>query len=88
MVRYVKSDVKVACRNGKLPLGEGAAGVCQRVMKIKVAQNKMSIRKKRKKALWRYGAVRRTACTKKVHRGDPEGEVGESKKTFRRKDIH
>jgi len=48
----------------------------------------MRVGKKRKKPFRWYGMVRRRVCMKKVYRGDPEGAVGGSKKTFRRKNIH
>jgi len=88
MVRGVESHIKVARGTGELPLTEGAAGICQRVMEVKVAYNKMRVRKERKKPYGWYGAVGRTVSTKKVHRGDPEGVVGGSKKSLQRKDIH
>jgi len=88
VVRDVKSGIQVGCRNDEFPLGEGAAGICQRVVKVEVTQNKVRIGKKRKKPLRWYGAVRRTIRVKKVHRGDPEGVVGGSEQTFRRKIIH
>jgi len=88
MVRDVKSGIEVACRDDKLPFGQGAAGICQRMVKIEVTQNKVRVWKKRKNSLRRNGAVRRAVSAKKVHRSDPEGVVGGSEKAFRRKNIN
>jgi len=41
------------------------------------------VRKKRKQPLRQNGAVGRTICAKKVHRGDPKGAVGGFKQAFR-----
>ena len=48
MVRDVKSGIEVACRDDKLPFGQGAAGICQRMVEIKVAQNQVRVGKKKK----------------------------------------
>jgi len=36
MVWDVESGIKIACGDGKFPLGQGAAGICQRVLKVEV----------------------------------------------------
>jgi len=88
MVRDVKSGIKVARRDHKLPFGQGAAGICQRMVEIKVTQDQVRVGKKRKNSLGRNGAVRRAVSAKKVHRSDPEGVVGGSEKALRRKNIN
>ena len=56
MVWDVKSGIQVARRNSKFPRGEGAAGICQRVVKVKVTSNQIRVGKKRKKPFRWYGA--------------------------------
>ena len=85
VVRDVKSGVQAARRNDKFPLGEGAAGFSQWLVKVEVTQNKVRIWKKRKKPLKWYRAVRRMIRSKKVHRSDPEGVVGDPKRPSREK---
>ena len=88
MIRNFESSIKIACRDGEPPLGQGATGVCYRVVKVKITQNQVRVRKKRKQPLGQSGAVGRTICAKKIHRGDPTGAVGGSKQAYRGKNIN
>jgi len=88
VVRDVKSGIEVACRDDKLPFGQGAAGIRSRMVEVKVTQNQVRVGEKRKNSLRRYGAVGRAVCAKKVHRSDPEGAVGGSKKALRRENVN
>ena len=72
----VESGVKIACRDGKFPFGQGAAGICQRVVKVEVNENKVGIGEKGKNLFRQYGAIGGTICAKEVHRGESEGAVG------------
>jgi len=58
------------------------------MVEVQINYNKVSVGKKRTNLLRRYGVVGRTICAKKVHRGDPEGAIGRSKKTLRRSNIN
>jgi len=88
VVQDVKGGIEVACRDDKRPFGKGAAGICKSMVEVKVTQNQVRVGERRKDSLRRHGAVGRTVSAKKVHRFDPEGVVGGSKKAFRRKNIN
>ena len=88
MLQDVKSGIKVTCIDNELPFGEGAAGICQWMVEVKIAQNQVRVGERRKNPFGRCGGVRRTICAKKVHRSDSEGVVGESKKFLGRKNIN
>jgi len=88
VVRDVEGGIEVSCRDDKLPFGQGAAGICKRMVEVKVTQNQVRVGEKRKNSLRRYRAVGRAIYAKKVHRSDPEGVVGGSKQALRRKNIN
>jgi len=58
------------------------------MVKVKITYNQVVIGEKRKNSFGRNGAGGRVICSKEIHRGDPEGAVGGSKKTLRRKNIN
>ena len=58
------------------------------MVEIKVTQNQVRVGEKTKNSLRRDGAVRRAVSAKEVHRSDPEGVVGGSKKALRGKNIN
>jgi len=37
VVRDVKSGIKVTCRDGEFSFGQGAGGICQRIVEVKIA---------------------------------------------------
>ena len=88
MVRDVKGGIEVACRDDKLSFGRGASGIRKGIVKVKVTQNQVRVGGRSKDSLRRHRAVGRTVSAKKVHRSDPEGVVGGSKKALRRKNIN
>ena len=88
VVRDVKGGIEVACRDDKLPFGKGAAGICKRMVEVKVTQDQVRVGEKGKNSLRQHGAVGRTVSAQMVHRSDPEGAVGGSQKALWRKDIN
>ena len=88
MVRDVKGGIEVACRDDELPFGQGAAGICKRMVEVKVTQDQVRVGEERENSLRQHGVVGRSVSEKKVHRSDPEGAVGGSKKALRRKNIN
>jgi len=88
MVWDVESSNHIACRKNRSPLRKGAAGICQRMMEVKVTQNKVRVGKNRKKGFRVYGPLGGKVCMGKAYRGDPQRVEGKSKKTFGGKNIH
>ena len=86
--RSIEGDIEISGGESVFPIREGAEGVCQRVVKVKISCEEVGAGKGGKDAFGAYQAVGGVIGMEQLHRGDSERAVGGAAQVFWGENIY